>query len=72
MIFLGQVVAMGAAVQVVLAREADRRKATVVAYGSNSAEKAPLAYYLGQCRHLSSSYRKPSLPDLAAHVYKRA
>jgi flavin reductase (DIM6/NTAB) family NADH-FMN oxidoreductase RutF len=66
-IFLGQVEAMGVAGQVVFAREADGEHITV---GSNGTEKAPLAYYLGQYRHLSSSYQKPSLPALAAYVHK--
>lgn len=61
-IFLGQVVATGVADQVAFAHEADREHATVVEHGSNGTEKAALAYYLGHYRHLSSSYRKPSLP----------
>jgi flavin reductase (DIM6/NTAB) family NADH-FMN oxidoreductase RutF len=71
-IFLGQVEAMGVAGQVVFAREADQDLITVVEHGSNGAEKAPLAYYLGQYRHLSSSYQKPSLPVPAAYVHKEA
>ena len=65
-IFLGQVVATGLAGQVVFAREEDRARATVVEHGSNGTQKAPLAYYLGHYRHLSNSYRKPSLPALAS------
>ncbi len=67
-IFLGQVVAMGAAGQTAFAHDADREYTTVVEHGSNGSngtEEVPLAYYLGQYRHLSSSYRKPSLPDPA-------
>jgi flavin reductase (DIM6/NTAB) family NADH-FMN oxidoreductase RutF len=67
-IFLGQVVAMGVAGQVVFAREAERERATVVEHGSNGSEKAPLAYFLGHYRHLSSSYSKPSLPVPAASI----
>lgn len=66
-IFLGQVAAMGVAGQVVFAREAEREHSTVVEHGSNGAEKTPLAYYLGQYRHLSSSYQKPSLAAPAAY-----
>lgn len=69
-IFLGQVEAMGVAGLVVFAREADREHITVVEHGSNGTEKAPLAYYLGQYRHLSSDYQKPSLPAPAAYVNK--
>lgn len=61
-IFLGQVVATGLAGQVVFAREEDGEHATVVEHGSNGIQKAPLTYYLGHYRHLSSSYQKPSLP----------
>ena len=71
-IFLGQVVAMGVAGQVVFAREAEREHITVVEHGGNGTEKAPLTYYLGQYRHLSSSYQKPSLPAPAAYVHKGA
>jgi flavin reductase (DIM6/NTAB) family NADH-FMN oxidoreductase RutF len=71
-IFLGQVEAMGVAGLVVLAREEDRERITVVEHGSNGTEKAPLAYYLGQYRHLSSSYQKPSLPVPAAYVHKES
>jgi flavin reductase (DIM6/NTAB) family NADH-FMN oxidoreductase RutF len=71
-IFLGQVLAMGVAGQVVFAHEADSERSTIVEHGSNGAEKAPLAYYLGQYRHLSSSYRKPSLPAPTAYVHKGA
>src|SRR6266576_3040868 len=69
-IFLGQVAAMGVADQVVFAREAEREHITVVEHGGNGTEKAPLAYYLGQYRHLSSGYQKPSLPALAANVHR--
>jgi flavin reductase (DIM6/NTAB) family NADH-FMN oxidoreductase RutF len=71
-IFLGQVEAMGVAGQVIFAREVDREHSTVVEYGSNGTEKAPLAYYLGQYRHLSSSYQKPSLPAPAASGHREA
>ena len=66
-IFLGQVAAMGVGGLVVFAREAEREHSTVVEHGSNGAEKTPLAYYLGQYRHLSSSYQKPSLAAPAAY-----
>ena len=69
-IFLGQVEAMGVAGQVVFAREADREHIKVVEYGSNCTQKAPLAYYLGQYRHLSSSYQKPSLPAPAVYIHQ--
>src|SRR3989442_12914758 len=67
-IFLGQVEAMGTNGQVVFARKADREHTIVVEHGSNGAEKAPLAYYLGQYRHLSSGYQQPSLAAPAAVV----
>lgn len=69
-IFLGQVEAMGVAGLVIFAREADGEHIAVVEHGSNGTEKAPLAYYLGQYRHLSNSYQKPSLPAPAAYVHK--
>jgi flavin reductase (DIM6/NTAB) family NADH-FMN oxidoreductase RutF len=69
-IFLGQVEAMGVAGQVLFARGADREHATVVEHGSNGTEKAPLAYYLGQYRHLSKSYQKPSLPTPVAYAHE--
>jgi flavin reductase (DIM6/NTAB) family NADH-FMN oxidoreductase RutF len=69
-IFLGQVEAMGVAGLVVFARETDREHITVAEHGSNGTEKAPLAYYLGQYRHLSSGYQKSSLPAPAAYVHK--
>jgi flavin reductase (DIM6/NTAB) family NADH-FMN oxidoreductase RutF len=71
-IFLGQVEAIGIAGLVVFACEADREHITVMEHGSNGTEKAPLAYYLGQYRHLSSSYQKPSLPAPAAYIHKEA
>jgi flavin reductase (DIM6/NTAB) family NADH-FMN oxidoreductase RutF len=71
-IFLGQVVAMGVSGRMVFACEADREHATIVEHESNGIEKAPLAYYLGQYRHLSSSYQKPSLPVPAAYAHKEA
>jgi flavin reductase (DIM6/NTAB) family NADH-FMN oxidoreductase RutF len=71
-IFLGQVEAIGVAGQMVFAREADREHITVVEHGSNGTEKAPLAYYLGQYRHLSRSYRKPSLPTPVACVHNES
>jgi flavin reductase (DIM6/NTAB) family NADH-FMN oxidoreductase RutF len=70
LIFLGQVLAMGIADQVVFACEADREHATVVEHGNNGTEKAPLAYYLGHYQHLSSSYSKPSLPDPEAVILR--
>jgi flavin reductase (DIM6/NTAB) family NADH-FMN oxidoreductase RutF len=72
MIFLGQVEAMGAAGRVVFARQADGEHITVVEHGSNGTEKIPLAYYLGQYRHLSSSYQKPSLPAPVAYLHREA
>ena len=69
-IFLGQVEAMGVAGRVVFACEADREWNTIVEHAGNGTEKAPLAYYLGQYRHLSSSYQKPSLPAPATYILK--
>lgn len=54
-IFLGQVEAMGVSGQVIFTREAGKEHITKVEYGNNGTEKAPLAYYLGQYRHLSGS-----------------
>ncbi len=71
-IFLGQVAAMGVAGQVVFAHEEDREHTTIMEHGANGTEQAPLAYYLGHYHHLSSSYRKPSLPAPAAYVYREA
>ncbi|HEU5383517.1 MAG TPA: flavin reductase family protein [Ktedonobacteraceae bacterium] len=69
-IFLGQVLAMGAAGQVIFAHEVDSERSTLAEHGSNGTEKAPLAYYLGQYHHLSSSsYRKPILPAPTAYVH---
>ncbi len=68
-IFLGQVVAMGVADQVVFACEAERDQILVKEHSHNGTEKAPLAYYLGHYHHLSSSYQKPSLP-VPAYVQK--
>ena len=47
---------MGVAGLVVFAREAEREHITVMEHGSNGTEKAPLAYYIGQYRHLSLSF----------------
>ncbi len=69
-IFLGRVEAMGAAGQVRFVRGADREHATVVEHGTNGTEKAPLAYYLGQYRHLSESYQEPSLPTPTVYVHE--
>jgi len=71
-IFLGQVEAMGVAGLVIFAREADREHIIEVERGSNGTEEAPLAYYLGQYRHLSDSYQKPSLTAPAAYVHKES
>ncbi len=68
-IFLGQVLAMGIAGQVIFAHEADSERGTIGDHRSNGTEKAPLAYYLGQYRHLSSSYQKPSLPAPTPYVH---
>jgi flavin reductase (DIM6/NTAB) family NADH-FMN oxidoreductase RutF len=69
-IFLGQVEAMGIADHVIFADDRDREHSTIVEHGSNGIEKAPLAYYLGQYRHLASDYQKPSLPTPAANTVK--
>ncbi|HEU5381227.1 MAG TPA: flavin reductase family protein [Ktedonobacteraceae bacterium] len=71
-IFLGQVLAMGVSGQVVFAHEVDSERSTIVEHESNGTEKAPLAYYLGQYRHLSSSYWKPSLPGSPTYVHNGA
>jgi flavin reductase (DIM6/NTAB) family NADH-FMN oxidoreductase RutF len=69
-IFLGQVEAMGVGSQVAFAHEEDREHSTVAEYGSNGTEKVPLAYYLGQYRHLASDYQKPSLAPPTVHAQK--
>ena len=62
-IFDGQVEAMGSNGQVAFANEEDRQYATIIEYERNASEekKLPLAYHLGQYRHLSCDYLKPSL-----------
>ena len=68
-IFLGQVLAMGVAGQVVFAHEADSERSTIGEHERNGTQMAPLAYYLGQYRQLSSSYWKPSLPATSTYVH---
>lgn len=68
-IFLGQVLAMGVGGEVIFAHEADSERSTIGEHGSNGTEKAPLAYYLGQYHHLSSSYWNPILPAPTAYVH---
>ena len=70
-IFLGQVEAMGIAGQVVFACETEGERITVGEHGGNGTEKAPLAYYLGQYRHLSGRYSEPSLP-VPAYIHQEA
>jgi flavin reductase (DIM6/NTAB) family NADH-FMN oxidoreductase RutF len=62
-IFIGQVEAMGTHGHIVFANEEDREHATVSGYEQNGLErdKPPLAYHLGQYRHLACDYVKPSL-----------
>ena len=69
-IFIGQVEALGTAGQAAFADEDDREYSTVAEYGSNGTEKVPLAYYLGQYRHLANDYQKPSLPTPAISTRK--
>ena len=69
-IFIGQVEALGAAGQAAFADEQDRGHSTVAEHGSNGTEKVPLAYYLGQYRHLANDYQKPSLPTPAISTRK--
>jgi flavin reductase (DIM6/NTAB) family NADH-FMN oxidoreductase RutF len=71
-IFLGQVEAMGIADHVVFADEKDRERSTIVEHGSNGFEKVPLAYYLGQYRHLANDYQKPSLAIPTVYTHKDA
>ena len=71
-IFIGQVEALGTADQAAFADEDDREYSTVVEYGSNGTEKVPLAYYLGQYRHLANDYQEPSLPTPAISTRKDA
>jgi len=62
-IFLGEVMAMGTEGQVAFAHEADEANATLSEdhYSGTEEDKAPLAYYRGKYRHLTSTYLKPSL-----------
>lgn len=62
-IFLGQVVAMGLANQVIFADDADLAHSTVPEASSNGRGEhtLPLVYYRAQYRHLADAYRKPSL-----------
>ncbi|HZU02952.1 MAG TPA: flavin reductase family protein [Ktedonobacteraceae bacterium] len=69
-IFIGQVEALGITGQAAFADEEDRERSTVVEYGSNGTEKVPLAYYLGQYRHLANDYQKPSLPTPSVSTHK--
>ena len=68
-IFIGQIAALGSAGQVIFADETEPITTRQELEPTNStAEKAPLVYYRGQYRHLTSVYRKPSLastPDPA-------
>jgi flavin reductase (DIM6/NTAB) family NADH-FMN oxidoreductase RutF len=69
-IFIGQVEALGTAGQAAFADEEDKEHSTVAEYGSNGTEKVPLAYYLGQYRHLANDYQKPSLAAQATYIHK--
>ena len=69
-IFIGQVEALGTADQAAFADEDDREYSTVAEYGSNGTEKVPLAYYLGQYRHLANDYHKLSLAPQATYIHK--
>ncbi len=69
-IFIGQVEALGITGQAAFADEDDREHSTVAEYGSNGTEKVPLAYYLGQYRHLAKDYQKPSLPTPSVSTHK--
>lgn len=70
-IFLGQVVAMGSDGQAAFANEADQEHNTLAEWVGDGAgntylvhskdQKAPLAYYRGQYRHLAGDYQRPSL-----------
>jgi len=62
-IFLGEVMAMGAEGQVAFAREEDSINATLLegGYTATTEDTAPLAYYRGKYRHLACHYVKPSL-----------
>jgi flavin reductase (DIM6/NTAB) family NADH-FMN oxidoreductase RutF len=61
-IFLGEVVALGTDGEVAFADDKDRRHATLQAFdGELCAEKAPLTYYRGKYRHLTTDYFKASL-----------
>jgi flavin reductase (DIM6/NTAB) family NADH-FMN oxidoreductase RutF len=63
-IFIGQVAALGTADHVVFADEVDGVHSTLTGQngtGLEESNKAPLAYYRGQYRHLADQYQKPSL-----------
>lgn len=62
-IFLGEVMAMGADGHVAFAREEDSVNATLLedGYTATTTDTAPLAYYRGKYRHLACHYVKPSL-----------
>ncbi len=63
-IFVGQIEALGYAGKVLFADETGRVGSTLPEKEEmpTDEEKAPLVYYRGQYRHLTSVYRKPSLP----------
>jgi flavin reductase (DIM6/NTAB) family NADH-FMN oxidoreductase RutF len=70
-IFLGEVVAMGTDGQAAFAREEDEEYSNLIELKSGESnnvyfshptdQKAPLAYYRGQYRHLARDYQRPSL-----------
>ncbi|MBA2679952.1 MAG: flavin reductase family protein [Ktedonobacteraceae bacterium] len=67
-IFIGQVAAIGTGNQVIFADETDQLHATAGRQNGTSvdhSQRPPLAYYLGQYRHLAPGYQKPSLPVTA-------
>ena len=62
-IFLGEVVAMGTNGVVTFANEADKEHCTLLECDGKTTtdNKAPLAYYRAQYRHIASDYHRPSL-----------
>lgn len=68
-IFLGQVEAMGMNGQMVFANDREQELTAIIAAPNVTSEKddIPLAYYLGQYRHIADAYHTPSLSATVTH-----
>lgn len=70
LIFLAQVEAMGAAGQAAFADELLHAQASIAGHEQTATdeESSPLGYYRGQYRHLTGTYRQPSMTRIEAEV----